>query len=101
MKKILIVLLLIAFSNVSYSQITKGKFVLGAGVQVSGYTEKNPSFSNRYSYINLNLTLPLGIFVSDSWLIGVTPSFGKYFVSDYNSYNSNRTNHTLGITPYA
>ena len=101
MKKIFIALLLIVFSTASYSQIAKGKFLLGAGVQVFGYTEKNPSFQNRYSYTNLNLTLPIGLFVNDSWLIGVTPSFGKYFVSDYNSYNSNRTNHTLGITPYA
>jgi hypothetical protein len=74
MKKSIVILLFFAANNLSFSQIQKGKWIIGSSISTNNNTFKLNSkdqYSNNTTSSNLNLTPEFNYVVSNKFIIGV------------------------------
>ncbi len=94
MKKTIAIAIIILLSTKSYSQISKGNWLIGGDVKFN-YTA-NTVMDSKYSSTTLNINPQLGYFILDKFAVGLRPSLGFVFASGASNHV---TSYSVG--PYA
>src|SRR5215216_1991973 len=93
MKKFIILFLLLFFLTESYSQITKGNWLVGGSGTLSRQQEK--LIGSEVKSTTIQLSPDLGYFIFDKFSAGLTPAFG-YINLKTDNYHSKTTSWAVG-----
>jgi hypothetical protein len=97
MKK-LITIIMLCLPLVTFAQIGRGRVFLSGGVGLSSSSPDNPEPGSTKQFTRFNSNAMVGIFVGDTWAIGLSPSYQ----SQTQTFVDGTKNHSniLGVGPF-
>ncbi len=94
-------------SFVSNAQIGKGTWLLGGNVSLggSGSTSNDSIYPNSTKRMNISLSPTAGVFVTDRWVVGLSPWWGygreESNYPNHQPYQSNHQSTNYGVSLFA
>jgi hypothetical protein len=95
MIKITCLIVFIMFSSATYSQITKGNWLVGGNANFS-YIKASSTAAVRYKQTNFQISPSVGHFVKDKFAVGLRPSV----IYGSNNVGNSNTNTIVSIGPF-